>query len=552
VRRWLPSSADPARWRWALAWLAAAAFGVAAEWVGAGWDRPRDWVFDLLTGWSLIACGLLATSRRPASWSGALLVITGGAWFVPNFAASGVAGVGWVGAHALYLHRGPLVALLLSYPGLRMRDLTQRAAVFAGVVLAFTSALWRSEIGSLCAAAGMVAFVLVAYLVAGGEARRLRLAALALTVPVACGLATIAAMRLARDTHGSLVATLRGYEVLLVAVAVAAAAGIFRAPWEQRGLTDSVVELGEARSATLRDALASALGDRSMQIGYWSAPEAQFVDVDGGVVPLPANGSDRGVTIIGDAARPVAVLIHDPVFRADRALLDAVASAARLAARHSALQREAHARVVEVAESRRRVVEAVGDERRRLEQRLHDGAQHRLEGLAETLRRAAGSSGSEQTRRRVGRAVAQLARVRDELGRLARGIHPRELEEAGLEAALRSMAAGAALPVELSVSAPVIDPDVAACAYFVCAEALANVVKHAQAAQVRISVRSWDGETVVTVDDNGTGGADTAHGTGLRGLADRVDTLGGQLSVHSPPGGGTQVVATLPHSVLRR
>jgi signal transduction histidine kinase len=479
-------------------------------------------------------------------------VITGAAWFVPNFAASGVAGVGWVGAHALYLHRGPLVALLLSYPGLRMRDLIQRAAVFAGIVLAFTPTLWRSEIGSLCAAAGMVAFVLVAYVVAGSQARRLRLAALALTVPVACGLATIAAIRLERDTGGAAVATLRGYEVLLVAVAVAAAVGIFRAPWEQRGLTDSVVELGEARSATLRDALAGALGDCSLQIGYWSAPEAQFVDVDGRVVPLPANDSDRGVTIIGDAAQPAAVLIHDPVFRADRALLDAVASAASLAARHSALQREAHARVVEVTESRRRVVEAVGDERRRLEQRLHDGAQHRLEQLAETLRRAGTSSGSEQTRHRVGRAVAQLARARDELDRLARGIHPRELEAAGLEAALRPMAAGAALPVELSVSAPVIDPDVAACAYFVCAEALANVVKHAQAAQVRISVRSWDGETVVTVDDDGIGGADTAGGTGLRGLADRVDTLGGQLSVHSPPGGGTQVVATLPHSVLRR
>jgi signal transduction histidine kinase len=544
VRRWLRWSADRFPWWPAAAWPAGAAIGAAAEWSAYGWHRPGDWLPDLIAGWSLIGCGSVAALRRPASRSGFLLAITGFAWFVPNFAMSDLAGVHWAATHALYLHRGPLVALVLTYPGQRIQRRLDRLAIAAGTVLAFTPAVWKNDAATICVAAGLIAWTLVAYVAAKGRMRRGRRAAVWCTVPVALGLITIAVVRLARPTDTAAIATLRGYEAMLVLLAIGVALGLGRAASETAELTDSVVELGEARSG-LRDELAAALGDRSLQIGYWSAADEQYVDVDGQVVPVPAEGSERAVTIVGDEAQPVAILVHDRVFRADRELLDAVASAARLASRHTALRRATRAHVLEVAESRRRVVEAADEERRRLELRLRDGARCRLQQLDGRLRDARTSAASAQTVQRVERAVEQLARVEDELSRLARGIHPRELDERGLEAALTSMARTCALPVELLVAASTIDADVAACAYFVCSEALANIAKHARAAHVRISVRSEDGTAVVIVADDGVGGADPAHGTGLRGLADRIDTLGGELSVSSPSGGGTRLVATL-------
>ena len=148
---------------------------------------------------------------------------------------------------------------------------------------------------------------------------------------------------------------------------------------------------------------------------------------------------------------------------------------------------------------------------------------------------------------RLARAEIQLARTQEELRRLARGIHPRELSERGLAAALASLARDVPLPVKLAVSAAGDPPAAAACAYFVCSEALANVAKYAAASHVTVSVRSDPGGTTVEVEDDGVGGADPGRGTGLRGLADRVETLGGTLTVDSPPGRGTRLVAVIPH-----
>jgi signal transduction histidine kinase len=546
VRRWLRWSAERSRWWWAPAWPAAAAVGIAAEGSRYSWRELTDWVPDLITGWTLVACGLVAAARRPTSRSGTLLAVTGFAWFVPNFTTTGIAGVDWLAAHALYLHRGPLVALLLTYPGQRSKDRFMRSGLAAGLVLAFASAVWASRVGTLVVAAGLVAFVVGGYAATSGRARRLRLAAVRLTVPVALVLAAIIAVRMAVPTHGATVATLRGYEATLVAVSVAVVVGLLRAPWAWSQLADSVVELGEARSATLRDALAGALGDRSLQVGYWSAVDGQFVDAEGRPVILPTADAQRSVTMVEADAKPLAVLVHDPVFRADEALLKAVAVAARLAARHTGLQRETRRNVVEVTASRRRLVEAADEERRRLERRLRYGAQSRLEQVAETLRAADSTALGVDTVERVARAAGQLARAQDELGRLARGIHPRELDEDGLEAALRSIAQSLAVPVDICVSATDVASDLAACTYFVCSEALTNVVKHAKASRVRIAVRRDQGTVVVAVEDDGIGGADLTKGTGLRGLADRIATLGGTLSLRSSPGGGTRVTATFP------
>ena len=137
------------RWFRLLLWPAGALFGIAAEWIFFGWGDPRDWVPDLVTGWTLIACGLVAWSRRPDSRSGPLMAATGFSWFLGNFAASGVDAVDWLGAHALYFYRGPLVHLLVTYPRGRLSSYLDRVTVGIGYAAAVVTPVWRSEIATI-------------------------------------------------------------------------------------------------------------------------------------------------------------------------------------------------------------------------------------------------------------------------------------------------------------------------------------------------------------------------------------------------------------------
>jgi signal transduction histidine kinase len=144
------------------------------------------------------------------------------------------------------------------------------------------------------------------------------------------------------------------------------------------------------------------------------------------------------------------------------------------------------------------------------------------------------------------RARGQLARTLDDLHELARGLHPRELADDGLDGALRALAERAPVPVELDVRVGRLPAELEATVYFVCAEGLANVVKYASASAARIEVAADGRRVTALVADDGTGGADPARGTGLQGLADRVEALGGTLAVASPPGAGTRLTAMLP------
>jgi signal transduction histidine kinase len=156
------------------------------------------------------------------------------------------------------------------------------------------------------------------------------------------------------------------------------------------------------------------------------------------------------------------------------------------------------------------------------------------------------SSASPQTVERIAQAEQQLTRTLDELRRFAQGIHPRELTEHGLAAALSSLAADFPLPVQLDVPALEASPGLEACIYFICSEALSNVAKYAAASGVAISIIAEDERVTLIVDDDGAGGADLEHGTGLPGLVDRVESLGGRLTLHSPPGSGTRLTVVLP------
>ena len=203
----------------------------------------------------------------------------------------------------------------------------------------------------------------------------------------------------------------------------------------------------------------------------------------------------------------------------------------------------------ELAASRKRLVEAAQMERRRLERNLHDGAQQRLVALALTLRLAERrlERDPDAARDALTRASAELAEALDELRELARGLHPAVLSDHGLKAAVGALAARAPLPVEVSVDLDGRPGEpLEAAAYFLVAEALTNVARYASAQTASVMVRREADGLIVEVIDDGRGGADPGAGTGLRGLIDRIEALGGRLDVESSVGRGTTVRAWLP------
>jgi signal transduction histidine kinase len=362
---------------------------------------------------------------------------------------------------------------------------------------------------------------------------------------LAVGVAVVVLARFAVPGPAMHAATLLAYELMLCALAGGLLMGLVRWPWERAEVADLVVELSETRSGTLRDGLSRALGDPSLQVGYWLPESAAFVDAAGRPLAVPEPGSGRSATVVERDGQPLAVLVHDPAVLTDPGLAEAVSSAAGLAAANARLQAEVRARLAEIAASRHRILTAADEERGRLERRLRDGAQHRLGELAQALGQARQSATGQDTAERIARAELQLGRTQEDLGRLARGLYPRQLAGQGVEAALAALAGDFPLHVELTVAVTGASPSVAGCVYFVCSEALANVAKHASASAVQLSVTARAATITVEVADDGAGGADPG-GRGIRGLADRVETLGGTLTVASAPGRGTRLTAVIP------
>ena len=512
-------------------WPAGAAVGIAAEWVYFGWDDPGEWLPDVVTGWTLIACGLVGWARRPESLSGPLLAATGFAWFAANL----------LGDQALYLHRGPLIHLVLTYPHGRPGSAQDRVAVAVAYGAALVPAVWSSDVATfgLC-----TAFVLAAgsgYFRAVGRDRRTRRAALAATAFVGAVIAGSAVARLAVSTVELEDATLLVYEAALCMLAVALLAGLVVQPWMRTKVADLVVDLGQTGSGTLRDTLAEALGDPTLEVGYWLGE--RYVDGTGRPLVLPPANSSRKITRVDRDDEAIAVLVHDAAVLDDPGLSDALARAARLAAANARLQAEVQIQVDELGESRRRLVHAGDEERRRLERRLHETVQSRLVGLAGSLEHAQpGKAGAEPLRRVQEQLDLALGELRD----LAAGLHPGGAEHGGLPAALAALAGRSPVPVDLHVADLRVDEEVERATWFVCSEALANVIKHAGASSATISVRERSGMLLVEVGDNGVGGADLGGGSGLAGLADRVEALGGRLALDSPVGGGTRLSAELP------
>jgi signal transduction histidine kinase len=235
----------------------------------------------------------------------------------------------------------------------------------------------------------------------------------------------------------------------------------------------------------------------------------------------------------------------------------------REAAREKALREQAERNAADLAErqrqverlaadltaSRRRIVAAGDDMRRRIERNLHDGVQQRLVTVSLRLGgvRDRVPVGLPAIRDDLDRLANVLTETLDELRDLARGVHPAILVEAGLGSALDGLARRSALPVRLDVQVDGRLPaECEATAYYVVSEAFANAVKHASASAVEIRVEAVEGILTVQVSDDGVGGADASRGSGLTGIRDRVEAVGGTLAVHSPPGSGTVLTARLP------
>lgn len=297
----------------------------------------------------------------------------------------------------------------------------------------------------------------------------------------------------------------------------------------------------------VREALAESLGDRTLTIAYWLPERSAFVDEHGLPVQLPEPASGRSWTAVENGGRRVAAIIHDAELEARPELVQAAATGAVLALENEQLKADLRARLQELRQSRRRIVQASVETRRRLERDLHDGAQQQLVALSLDLQVLRTRISDEEARALVDEVAGKLATALSELRELARGIHPATLTQHGLGPSLEALAARMPLPVELDVSLERrLPPSVETASYFLCVEALTNVSRYAQASHARLTLREANGVLRVEIGDDGVGGADPAHGSGLRGLQDRLGALDGDLSIDSPAGQGTRLVATIP------
>jgi len=531
-------------------WLAGLVFGLGAEWLARSGQSLAIAAADLAVGWTLIGCGLAGWSRRPQSGIGPLLALTGFAWFCGTLAGSRIGVVAAIGAALLFLHRGPLCHAIIGYPGGRPPSRPGMIAVAGCYVYAAAVPLARSDVVTIGVAVLVLAVTIWGFARAVGPDRRARVTAVAAAAVLAIPLAGGSLARLTGAGPGADRTVLWGYEAALVLIAAGFLADLLWGRWTQAAVTKLVVDLGgDAESGTLRARLAHALGDRSLVIGYWLHEAGGYVDEGGNAVGLPAAGSDRAVTLVEQDGERVAALVHDAAVLDDPGLAEAVALAARIALSNARLQAEVRRRVADLEASRRRILVAGDAQRRHLQEQLQIGAGRRLAGALAFLDLAvaeARTGADTAAAERLAAAGQELAEAQADLEKLAAGIHPALLTEQGLGPALGALAARSPVPVRLVITSPRLPGVIETAVYFVCSEALANVAKHARAGCVEVRVQSDRDVVTVLVADDGTGGADPAAGSGLKGVADRVEALGGRLVVQSGAGGGTRLLARIP------
>ena len=531
---------------------------------------------EVLVGWSFAACGVFLWTRRPANRLGPLMTAVGMLWLLGRtMTLVAIPVIYTAGLWLTDLWAAGFALFLLSFPSGRLSSRADRAIVgiflFVTVPLEFLWLLFlvpENGLNSL----GLAADESAAHVIDTVQRDLISLGAVLLVIalgrrwlrssgpvrrqmaPVLAGAVAIL-LQSASWIFLSSGTSLEPLDDLIfvaqIAIPIAVLSVMLRARMARAGVADLVVELGLTPTpARLRDALANALGDPSLEVAYWAPGQDQFVDAAGEVVELPEDGTGQAVTMLERNGVPEAALIHDAILLEEPGLIASVASAMRLAVENDRLTAEVEAQLAEVRASRARIVAAGDAERQRVERDLHDGAQQRLVALTLALRLARtrlGDGGDPAVKISLEQASEEARAALSELRELARGIHPQILTSAGLHAAVESLAARSPAAVSVDID-PVarFAPNVEAIAYFVVSESLANIAKHAEAGAVDVRARWQDAVLTVEVADDGRGGADPQTGTGLRGLLDRVSAVDGTLVVVSPPGGGTRVVARIP------
>jgi signal transduction histidine kinase len=301
----------------------------------------------------------------------------------------------------------------------------------------------------------------------------------------------------------------------------------------------------------VQSALREILEDPGLHLYWWDWERRRYVDVRG-LVAEPAPVPGAMVTPIEYPTRKIGAMLHRRRLLEAPEFLGSFVPMIRIAMERDRLHRDLVDKLEQLRASRLRIVRAGDEERRRLERNLHDGAQQRLTASLFPLRvLRQKAAGDEELEALVDGALTELEGAIADLRELARGLHPPLLQREGLAAALQAGANRSTVPVELELRLPDrLSPELEAAAYYVCSEAATNTVKHAQASQVWLSAVQDNGTLTVIVRDDGIGGACVECGedqaTGLGGLRDRVEALGGILDVVSPEGEGTLLTATFP------
>lgn len=300
------------------------------------------------------------------------------------------------------------------------------------------------------------------------------------------------------------------------------------------------------------ESLARTLRDASVRVYWWDEERGRYADASGQPLdhdPADRHGDHSLLPVASPTGMPIALIRHDRVLTDNMRLLDGVSSALRLSVDNGRLRSEIERTLEHVRQSRSRIVEAGDEARRRIERDLHDGAQQQLVSVGMRLRLAANQArdrGVEPLGVELDGTIAMLNQALRELRELAHGIHPSLLSSGGLSLAVPELAGRCPVPVELDVQAEGRLPEVIeSTAYFVVAEALANVAKHSGATRAWVRAYVEHDELELVIRDNGVGGA-AADGSGMLGMTDRVDAIGGRLEVESPRGAGTTISVHIP------
>ena len=562
---------------WALGVAAVAACVVTAGLASVNEDLYQPALRVLLVWWitlPYIFAGMVAWRRRPDSFFGPLMILAGFVTQLSILQWSNQPLFNTVGqlcdlvAAAVWLH------VFLAYPTGRLAGRVERVVVIIGYVAAVGLQLVILMLGGFN---DLHVLTVVKRQTAAEAVQNLQLLTLSALALIGVGLlwwrwrslprwqrrrpaqilincfsltlVMLAALMLAGAFQ------LPGFEIIrLTTFAVAGLAplaflaGLLDARLAKGGVGELVVQLRADPTPDLRELLAHALRDPTLSLIYWLPQYGSWADQDGNPATLPEPDSSRRVTLVEHDGEQVAALVYDATLGDEPELVEAVSAAAGIALENGRLEAELRARLQELQGSRSRVVEAQQNERRRLERNLHDGAQQRLVALALELGLLAEQANNDPAAQdRLHRARSEVSESLDELRDIARGLHPAVVSGHGLAVALESLVAVTPLEVQLNTDGlPRLSEPLEVAAYYVVSESLTNAAKHAQAKRVTVDVGVTNGTLIAEILDDGIGGADSERGTGLRGLADRVEALNGRLRVWSAAGSGTRVRAEIP------